>query len=86
VVELAEAMAKEKNCKMDAFALAWTLTHPAVSSPIIGPRTMEQLLGNLKALDVQIDEEDKKRIDAVIKPGTHVAEYYQADFGPHPFR
>jgi aryl-alcohol dehydrogenase-like predicted oxidoreductase len=86
VIELAEAMAKEKGCKMDALALAWTLTHPAISSPIIGPRTMEQLLGNLKALDVEITDDDKKRIDAVIKPGTHVAEYYQADFGPHPFR
>jgi aryl-alcohol dehydrogenase-like predicted oxidoreductase len=47
---------------------------------------MEQLVGNLKALSVQITDEDRQRIDAVIKPGTHVAEYYQADFGPHPFR
>jgi aryl-alcohol dehydrogenase-like predicted oxidoreductase len=86
VIELAEAMSKEKGAKMDAFALAWTLANPAVTSPIIGPRTMEQLEGNLKALSVQITDEDKQRIDAVIKPGTHVAEYYQADFGPHPFR
>ncbi|HEX8234697.1 MAG TPA: aldo/keto reductase [Abditibacteriaceae bacterium] len=86
VIELAEQMAKEKGAKMDAFALAWTLANPAVTSPIIGPRTMEQLEGNLKALSVQITDEDKQRIDAVIKPGTHVAEYYQADFGPHPFR
>jgi aryl-alcohol dehydrogenase-like predicted oxidoreductase len=86
VIELAEAMSKEKGAKMDAFALAWTLANPAVTSPIIGPRTMEQLEGNLKALSVQITDEDKQRIDAVIKPGTHVAEYYQADFGPHPYR
>lgn len=86
VIELAEAMSKEKGAKMDAFALAWTLANPAVTSPIIGPRTMEQLEGNLKALSVQITDEDKQRIDAIIKPGTHVAEYYQADFGPHPFR
>jgi aryl-alcohol dehydrogenase-like predicted oxidoreductase len=86
VIELAEQMSKEKGAKMDAFALAWTLANPAVTSPIIGPRTMEQLEGNLKALSVQVTDEDKQRIDAVIKPGTHVAEYYQADFGPHPFR
>jgi aryl-alcohol dehydrogenase-like predicted oxidoreductase len=86
VIELAEQMSKEKGAKMDAFALAWTLANPAVTSPIIGPRTMEQFQGNLKALSVQITDEDKQRIDAVIKPGTHVAEYYQADFGPHPFR
>jgi aryl-alcohol dehydrogenase-like predicted oxidoreductase len=86
VIELAEQMSQEKGAKMDAFALAWTLANPAVTSPIIGPRTMEQLVGNLKALSVQITDEDRQRIDAVIKPGTHVAEYYQADFGPHPFR
>jgi hypothetical protein len=40
----------------------------------------------LKALDVTITDEDKKRVDELIKPGTHVAEYYGADFGPHPFR
>ncbi len=86
VIEAAEAMAKEKSCKMDALALAWTLAHPAVTSSIIGPRTMQHLEDNLKALDVEISEDDKKRFDEVIKPGTHAAEYYQADFGPHPFR
>jgi diketogulonate reductase-like aldo/keto reductase len=33
VIELAEAMSKEKGAKMDAFALAWTLANPAVTSP-----------------------------------------------------
>src|SRR4028119_2063382 len=42
VIELTEQMSKEKGAKMDAFSLAWTLANPAVTSPIIGPRTMEQ--------------------------------------------
>jgi aryl-alcohol dehydrogenase-like predicted oxidoreductase len=83
VIEGVHALADEKGCAMDALALAWSAAHPAVSSPIIGPRTMEQLEGNLKALDVEITEDDKKRVDELIKPGTHVAEYYQADFGPN---
>ncbi|HVF10040.1 MAG TPA: aldo/keto reductase [Abditibacteriaceae bacterium] len=86
VIEGAEKMAQEKDCTVDAFALAWTLAHPAITSPIIGPRTMEQLEANLKAVEVEVTEEDRKRVDELIEPGTHAATYYQADFGPHPFR
>jgi aryl-alcohol dehydrogenase-like predicted oxidoreductase len=86
VIEAVQEMAQEKSTSPDAFALAWCLSHPAITSPIIGPRTMEQLEGNLKALDVHVTDGDKARVDGLIKPGTHVAEYYQADFGPHPFR
>ncbi len=82
VVEGVRALAEEKGVAMDAFALAWVLHQPGITSPIIGPKTMEQLEDNLKALDVAITEEDRKRVDALIKPGTHVAEYYGADFGP----
>ena len=37
-------------------ALAWLLHQPAVTAPIVGPRTMEQLDGALRALDVTLDE------------------------------
>lgn len=83
VIEGVGEIAKEKGCGMDAFALAWTLTNPAVTSPIIGPRTMSQLEGNLKALNVEVTEDDRKRIDELIEPGSYVASYYQADFGPN---
>lgn len=86
VVEDVEAIAREKGCAMDAFALAWAMDHPAVSSPIIGPRTMEQFLSYLPALDVTVTGEDKARIDALVKPGTHVVSYYQSDFGPSLYR
>jgi len=51
-VEGVEQIAKEKACAMDALALSWCLSNPVVTSPIIGPRTMKQLEGNLKALEV----------------------------------
>jgi len=86
VIEGVAALAEEKSCDMDAFALAWCNAHPAVTSPIIGPRTMEQLEGNLKALEVKVTEADRKRVDELITPGTHVATYYEADWGPHPFK
>jgi len=86
VVEGVEQIAREKACAMDALALSWCLSNPVVTSPIIGPRTMEQLEDNLKALEVTVTDEDRKRFDELIPPGTHVASYYEADFGPHPHR
>ena len=85
-IEGVRGICEEKGCEMDAFALAWCLEHPAVTSPIIGPRTMAQLEGNLKALDVEITEDDKKRVDELVAPGTHVVGYYEADFGPSQYR
>jgi len=86
VIEGVAALAQEKGCEMDAFALAWTLSNPVITSPIIGPRTTQQLDGNLKALEVEITEADRARVDELIKPGTHVATYYEADFGPHQYK
>ena len=86
VLELVEKIAKEKNCTISQFALAWCAQQPGISSPIIGPRTMEQLEDNLGALDVKVTDDDRTRIDALIPPGREVAPYYEADFGPHPYR
>ncbi len=86
IIDGVRELADSKGCAMDAFALAWCLSNPAVTSPIIGPRTMQQLEDNLKALEVEITEEDKARVDELVKPGTHAVSYYDADFGPSQFR
>ena len=57
------------------------MAQTGVTSPIIGPRTMEQLEDYLKAADVKVTDEDSKQIDAIVPPGTHVSNYYNADFG-----
>jgi len=44
-------------------ALAWMLSDPVISSPIIGPRSMEQLQDNLGAAGIKLDEEEKKELD-----------------------
>lgn len=49
-------------------ALAWLLTNPAVTAPIVGPRTMEQLDAALRALSVKLDEGTMKQLDAIF-PG-----------------
>jgi aryl-alcohol dehydrogenase-like predicted oxidoreductase len=57
-------------------ALAWLLTRPAVTGPIIGPRTMEQLDGAQHALEVHLDEKVLARLDEIF-PGYRTApEHY----------
>ncbi len=86
VVEGLEPLAEGRGCTLSQFSLAWCMGGTAVTSPIIGPRTMEQLEDNLKAADVTLTAEDRKAVDHLVRPGTHVSAYYEADFGPHPHR
>jgi aryl-alcohol dehydrogenase-like predicted oxidoreductase len=46
-------------------ALAWLLHQPAVTAPIIGPRTMEQLTGSLRALELKLDQATMARLDEI---------------------
>jgi aryl-alcohol dehydrogenase-like predicted oxidoreductase len=49
-------------------ALAWLLTRPGVTGPIVGPRTMDQLEGALRALEVTLSTETLDRLDHIF-PG-----------------
>ncbi len=82
VVEPLGELAAEKGVPLSQLALAWTVQQPGITSPIIGPRTLEQLEDALAALDIAFTPEDLKRIDEIIPPGTHVAPFYEAKFGP----
>ena len=86
VVEMLVPMAEEKGCSMAQLALAWVIQRPGVTSPIIGPRTMEHLVDNLGAVDVSFTDDELTQIDAMIPPGSMVSPFYEADFGPHTFR
>jgi aryl-alcohol dehydrogenase-like predicted oxidoreductase len=74
VVEQLVPLAAEVGATLAEYALAWTLVNPAVTAPIIGPRTMEQLEGNLRALDVRIPPAHLKRIDELVPPGTDMGQ------------
>ncbi|GGN92470.1 aldo/keto reductase [Saccharibacillus kuerlensis] len=52
----------------DTVALAWLLSNPAVTAPIIGPRTLEQLQDALRIVDLKLDESSLKRLDEIF-PG-----------------
>ncbi len=86
VLDGLEPMATAKGVTMSQLALAWVQQQPGVTSPIIGPRTMEQFEDNMGALDVEFTPEDLQRIDAVSIPGEHVSSFYEADWGPHQYR
>ena len=86
VIEGLQPIAEDKGVSLSQLALAWVMQQPGVTSPIIGPRTMEQLEDNLKAYDVTFTEDDLKQINRVARRGESVAPFYEAEFGPHPFR
>ncbi len=86
VLEALETLADEKGCTISQLALAWCVHQPGITSPIIGPRTMEQLEDNLGALQVELTDADYQRIDQIIPPGRMAAPFYEASFGPHPHR
>jgi aryl-alcohol dehydrogenase-like predicted oxidoreductase len=76
VLDGLRVICNEKKCSMSAFSLAWILSTPGITSPIIGPIDTKQLEENLKALDLIITPEDRKRVDALIPPAAFVEDYY----------
>ncbi len=73
LVEELSKLASEAGCTLVHLALAFVLNHPAVSSAIIGPRTMDQLQGQMGACDLHLEEAVLDRIDELVPPGTNVA-------------
>jgi aryl-alcohol dehydrogenase-like predicted oxidoreductase len=86
VVEELKPLATEKRCTLSQLALAWVMQQPGVTSVIIGPRTMEQFDDNKAATTVSLNEDDRKRINRIVRRGDHVVPFYEADFGPHQYR
>jgi aryl-alcohol dehydrogenase-like predicted oxidoreductase len=76
-LEAWEKFCQELGEKPADVALAWLLANPAVTAPIIGPRTMEQLTGALRALEIKLDEAAMKNLDEIWPgPGGTAPEAY----------
>lgn len=72
-----ENLCKEINLKPADVALAWVLSNPVITSPIIGPRTIEQLEENVNALEIKLDSEILAKLDEIWPgPGGHAPEAY----------
>jgi aryl-alcohol dehydrogenase-like predicted oxidoreductase len=75
-IEAYEDFASELGHEPGDIALAWLLHQPAVTAPILGPRTQQQLDDAIRALDVQLDEAALARLDEIF-PGYKTApEHY----------
>lgn len=90
VIERLMAVAADKRCTPSQLALAWNTSQPGVTAAIMGPRTVDQLDDNLGALEVEVTDEDRARLDEVAPPRGISLSYYDAairtDFKPNLLR
>jgi len=70
------AQAKQKNQSPAAVSLAWILHQAAISSVIIGPRTLDHLYDLTSALDIQLSKEDLELFDTLIPSGTYISDHF----------
>jgi aryl-alcohol dehydrogenase-like predicted oxidoreductase len=69
--QLAE-LADKSGMTLIQLAIAFVLRHPAVTSAIIGPRTMEHLESQLAAADIELPDDVLDPIDKIVPPGTTI--------------
>jgi len=60
-----EKFCKQKGEKPADVALAWLLANPVVTAPIVGPRTIDQLTGSLRALKIKFSKADIAKLDEI---------------------
>ena len=73
IVEELLQVANDAGLSLTHLAHAFVLEHPAVTSAIIGPRTMEQLDDVLAGAEVRLDESTLDAIDQIVRPGADVS-------------
>lgn len=83
LLEELSALAQEAGCSLTHLAMAFAANHPAVSSVIMGPKTLAQLQDTLGAAEVRLTTEVLDRIDALIPPGVRIDP--KESFIPNPW-
>jgi len=81
-VEELATLADEAGLSMIALALGFVTAHPAVTSAIIGPRTLEHLHAQLDAADTVLSADVLDAIDAIVTPGVDLAPHEKNDTPP----
>ena len=69
VIDAVRKVADSHGASMSKVAIAWVLARPAVSSVILGARTLDQLDGNLTAGDLKLNDDETRLLDAASDPG-----------------
>jgi aryl-alcohol dehydrogenase-like predicted oxidoreductase len=81
-VERLIPLAEEAGLPMPHLAMAFAISHPGVTSALLGARTMEQFHGLLAGLDVALSDDVLDRIDEIVPPGTDTGPLDQAYVPP----
>jgi aryl-alcohol dehydrogenase-like predicted oxidoreductase len=71
-VDALAGLADEVGLTLIQLALAFVRQHPAITAPIIGPRTIEQLECQIAAFETVLDDAVLDRIDAIVEPGAAI--------------
>ena len=73
------AMARERGMSAAQLALLWVKDQPAVTSPIIGPRTLAHLEEALPVLEQRLADADRPLFDALVHPGNTIADFHSTN-------
>ena len=72
-------LAAEKGVTLAEYALAWVMNQTGITSPITGPRSVEQLESSLRAVEIDLTEEDYRRVSEIAPPGSYVTDYWEGN-------
>jgi len=72
-------IAREMNISTAQLALLWCMVQPGVTSPIIGPRTLQHIESFLPVMDMSLSAEDLARFDELGHPGNAVADFHNSN-------
>lgn len=69
-------LATTRGVSVAQFALAWVKDQPAITAPIVGPRTVAHIEEFLSVLDMHLTAEDRAALDEINPPGTAVTNFH----------
>lgn len=72
-------LAKIRGVTTAQYALLWCMVQPGVTSPIIGPRTMEHIQSFLPVMDMSMSAEELQKFDELVHPGNVVADFHNSN-------
>lgn len=72
------AIANENGISPAQMAVLWAKEQPGITAPIIGPRTLDQLLYLVPTVEMRLDEVLREKCDALVPPGTAVANFHNS--------
>jgi aryl-alcohol dehydrogenase-like predicted oxidoreductase len=72
-------LASQKGISTAQMALLWCMTQPGVTSPIIGPRTMDHIRSFIPVMDMTLSEDERAALDNLVHPGTAVADFHNSN-------